>query len=158
MDLPAPEYTPLSVKARLSNALAEQTKNLPLNARVDRVPVRERPPSRAITAQPDSASESSDSRAGPSTERNDSPPVDESATGDDIAAANGSGPLGAHAADASDELPDYEEEEAPEAVLAPKYEDVDLLEVQAYFRKPTRAGALSRWFAIVERDVEALPE
>lgn len=157
MDLPAPEYTPLSVKARLSNALAEQTKNLPLNARVDRVPVRERPPSRAITAQPDSASDAGDSRAGPSTERGDSPPVDGSATGDD-AAGSGSGPIGAHAADASDELPDYEEEEAPKAVLAPKYEDVDLLEVQAYFRKPTRAGALSRWIAIVERDAEALPE
>lgn len=61
--------------------------------------------------------------------------------------------------DRCEDLPDYEEEqEAPETMLASQYADVDLLQVQTYFIKPTREGALSRWVAIVERNAEPLPE
>ncbi|GAA5861408.1 hypothetical protein JCM3774_000239 [Rhodotorula dairenensis] len=164
IDLPAPEYTPLSVKARLSNILAGQTRSLPPNARVDRIKVREEHPPKADARHgaPGSNSPHEDLRAA-SEYTGD---IDGSDASRAYASGSGLAPMSAAAGGAGrdddadfGELPDYEEEqEAPEAVLAPKYEDMDLLQEQTYFRAPSREGALSRWVAIVQRNAEPLPE
>ncbi|GAA5981137.1 hypothetical protein JCM10908_003997 [Rhodotorula pacifica] len=152
IDLPQPAYKPLSVKARLANQLAEQTKILPVNARVDHVstPEEKAPGSRVAPNRVESTV---------SREAVDDPPA---ANNDGV---GGSDPSTSSARPASpvayggtsDELPDYEDDEAPEASLAPKYEDLELVQ-QAYFRKPTREGALYRWAALLEKDAEDLPE
>lgn len=152
MDLPAPNYRPLDVKARLANELAKATAVFPRQGRVE--PVDVPPPRLASEAEDDAVKNSQD-------------PTSRSAS----RASNGAGAL-AHGAQSSsggvdgagrqaspaDSLEEYvDEQEDPETVFQPKFEDIDLLQNQAYFENPTRQGAVNRWITLREKDSEPLP-
>lgn len=58
----------------------------------------------------------------------------------------------------ADSLEEYvDEQDDPETVFQPKFENIDLVQIQAYFDQPTREGAVNRWIALLEKDSEPLP-
>uniref|UniRef100_A0A0K3CA20 Uncharacterized protein n=1 Tax=Rhodotorula toruloides TaxID=5286 RepID=A0A0K3CA20_RHOTO len=134
MDLPAPNYRPLDVKARLANELAKATAVFPRQGRVE--PVDVPPPRLASEAEDDAVKNSQD-------------PTSRSAS-----RASNAG----RQASPADSLEEYvDEQEDPETVFQPKFEDIDLLQNQAYFENPTRQGAVNRWITLREKDSEPLP-
>ncbi|BGO88582.1 hypothetical protein NBRC10512_002672 [Rhodotorula toruloides] len=153
MDLPAPSYRPLDVKARLANELAKATAEFPRQGRVDSV---ELPPRRPPSESEDDAVKDSQDAISRSASR--------ASNGTDALARNGqslsggvNGGVGRQTSPA-DSLEEYvDEQEDPETVFQPKFEDIDLLQNQAYFEHPTRQGAVGRWITLLEKDSEPLP-
>ncbi|BGP44413.1 hypothetical protein JCM10450v2_000226 [Rhodotorula kratochvilovae] len=139
LELPAPIYRPVAIKARLINQFADTTATLPTQARIDRVEVPVRLPSPSPPPIPE-----------PTPLRSPTPPAPR--------IRPGSGPSLARPASAADSLPDYDDDaDAPEQpAVAPV--DAELLEEQAYFRCPTKVGAMERWVVMLAKDKRRLPE
>ncbi|GAA6046517.1 hypothetical protein JCM3770_006188 [Rhodotorula araucariae] len=140
LDLPAPIYRPVAIKARLINRLADTTATLPAQARIDRVetPVRRPSPSPSPVA------------AATPALRSPTPPTRR--------IRPGSGPSHTRPTSAAESLPDYDDEDVddPEQPAA-AFVDAKLLEEQAYFRCPTKAGAMERWVVMLHKDKRRLP-
>ncbi|BGP21308.1 hypothetical protein Rt10032_c01g0024 [Rhodotorula toruloides] len=152
IDLPAPKHRPLSVKARLVNELARVTAIFPRQGRVEPVelPPPRRPPS--------------DAGDGAVKDDQDLPSRSASRRADGAPHQNGNGPAARRADGASerhespaDSLEEYVDQDDPEIVFQPKFEEIDLLQNQAYFEKPTRHGAVTRWITLLEKDSGPLP-
>ncbi|BGP28462.1 hypothetical protein JCM10296v2_000197 [Rhodotorula toruloides] len=150
MDLPAPNYRPLDVKARLANELAKATAVFPRQGRVEPVVVPPpRPPSESENGAVKGRTSRSASRASNGT----------GALALDGKSLSGGVDGGAgRQASPADSLEEYvDEQEDPETIFQPKFEDIDLLQNQAYFENPTRQGAVNRWITLLEKDSEPLP-
>ncbi|GAA5862356.1 hypothetical protein JCM1840_004155 [Sporobolomyces johnsonii] len=133
-----PEPTPISAKLRLTNQLAHSTISFPPSSRVKPIEATSHP-SPAIQDELDESMQETVDPGGPS----------QLAASADLA----------RPPSPADSLEEYDDlQDPPEGPFGVEEEEVELAEEQAYWKNPTREGAISRWAMALHKDAVPLDD